>query len=249
MKYAVINPIFNAISILYKRDYYLIQNNVSERSISHKLGCYLQVLYNDYDVDCEYNRNALEENGHTKRIHLYGKSERDVMPDIIVHKRGNNDENLLIVECKKYIGRDLDYDRKKMEFYTTGKFGNLGYTNGAIIVFCNNRDNQIDGSVTVYEKGLPCEKYYYSWKDNNVIPVRVRLPKFSKIIDFVKFNYQIEINSDWILDIKKKYGLPIVYKKYRIKLIQGNYEKCPEEYVRPIVLAYKHFDVLKDIRI
>lgn len=67
MNNAIKNTIFNVVSLLYEWDYHLLENNVSERSIAHKLGCYLQLLFNDYDVDCEYNRNALEEVGYTKR--------------------------------------------------------------------------------------------------------------------------------------------------------------------------------------
>jgi hypothetical protein len=45
-----------AIISLLEEDHYLIQNNVSERAITHKLAEYLQKEFPEYKVDCEYNR-------------------------------------------------------------------------------------------------------------------------------------------------------------------------------------------------
>lgn len=42
---------------LIKKDYYLLANNLSERSITHRLGMYYQDLFPEWDVDCEFNRN------------------------------------------------------------------------------------------------------------------------------------------------------------------------------------------------
>src|SRR5690554_3117010 len=43
---------------LYEKDIILIQNDVSERAITHKLAEYLQRRFPDLHVDCEYNRNV-----------------------------------------------------------------------------------------------------------------------------------------------------------------------------------------------
>ena len=45
-----------AIARLYKKDRFLIDNDLNERSISHKLAEYLQTEFHNFDVDCEYNR-------------------------------------------------------------------------------------------------------------------------------------------------------------------------------------------------
>jgi hypothetical protein len=116
------------IDILYKNDLLLIENNVSERSISHKLAEYLQDEFPDWNVDCEYNRmydqiKVLEgiqecsEQRSTDRIY----------PDIIVHER-NTDKNLVVIEIKININDCCDI--KKLEKLTlrTGKFSyKVGY--------------------------------------------------------------------------------------------------------------------------
>ncbi len=62
-----------------------------ERPISHRLGFYLQPLFGGYVVDCEYNK------------HLQGRKiveEIEFRPDIVVHNRMADADNLLIVEVK-----------------------------------------------------------------------------------------------------------------------------------------------------
>ncbi len=42
---------------LIKNDVYLLENNISERSITHKLAEYYQDIYPLWNVDCEFNKN------------------------------------------------------------------------------------------------------------------------------------------------------------------------------------------------
>jgi hypothetical protein len=94
-----------AIEQFEKDDKALIERNVNERSITHKLAEHLQKVFDEcgYDVDCEYNRRGED----TKRLKFkFSKCEptdidsKTVYPDIIVHKRGKK-ENLLVIEAKK----------------------------------------------------------------------------------------------------------------------------------------------------
>lgn len=45
-----------ALLQLMKNDAYLLENKISERSQTHKLAEYLQLLLPQWNVDCEYNR-------------------------------------------------------------------------------------------------------------------------------------------------------------------------------------------------
>lgn len=47
-----------ALSLVYRNDLYLIRHSVHERSLTFRLGFYLQQLFPDWDVDCEYNKNC-----------------------------------------------------------------------------------------------------------------------------------------------------------------------------------------------
>lgn len=90
-----------AIDKLLHNDTYLLITDNSEQSIAHHIARYLHDNFPEWHVDCEYKRNrdaikrliyAVEPGGNA--------SERDVIPDIIVHHRGT-DENLIAFELKK----------------------------------------------------------------------------------------------------------------------------------------------------
>lgn len=83
-----------ALVKLYEDDYSLIKRKCSERSLVFRLGLYMAYNLADcgLDVDCEYNKNG------DKPKALLGR--RFNFPDIIVHERESNENNLLIVEVK-----------------------------------------------------------------------------------------------------------------------------------------------------
>jgi hypothetical protein len=106
----VCQAVIDALTEFLERDRYLLQVDASERSMAHRLGVYLERRFAGWNIDCEYNRD-----GHRpKEVHLGQEADSEygsrVLPDIIVHNRGS-DDNLLAVEIKKStnpIGDDLD---------------------------------------------------------------------------------------------------------------------------------------------
>ncbi|MFA7708299.1 MAG: hypothetical protein WCX73_05100 [Candidatus Pacearchaeota archaeon] len=125
------------ISKFIIQEEYILVNNLSERCITHKLAEHLKNSFSYYDIDCEYNRMELGVSSQdyvAKTLCL--KSEKvstdsidgdTVFPDIIIHKRGNNEDNYLVVEVKKKSYADKrngdgkeyrDFDRKKLCAYT-----------------------------------------------------------------------------------------------------------------------------------
>jgi hypothetical protein len=114
-----------AVSRLLNEDAYLLEADVNERSISHRLALYLEEEFLDWDVDCEYNRDGHE----PKRLHVNPESipsddtqGTTVYPDIIVHERGKR-SNLLAIEIKKSNGGGGDVDFRKLR----GLRNELGY--------------------------------------------------------------------------------------------------------------------------
>lgn len=124
--------IFCAVRQLEEADGFLLRNTANERTITHRLAMYLDSHFPGWAVDVEYNREGTE--GATKRIldweqvpidEIAGDASREdlvrdmeartVYPDIIVHRRGT-DENLLVIEVKKSSStRAPDVDRRKLE--------------------------------------------------------------------------------------------------------------------------------------
>lgn len=80
----------------------LLKLRVNERAVGATLAhLYVRELFPDHRVDAEYNRVGYD--GSPKRLNLSaecGGENTIVYPDIVVHHRGINDENLLAVEIK-----------------------------------------------------------------------------------------------------------------------------------------------------
>lgn len=123
-----------------KEEKFLLENDVNERSMTHKLAEHLQKEFTEYNVDCEYNRmfgEAYDKEYITKRLDLNDTGKLDVIvyPDIILHSRGT-DLNFLIIEVKKSstkieYKKERAFDIKKIKKYIK----NLNYTNGIFLEF------------------------------------------------------------------------------------------------------------------
>ena len=55
--------VIRAIQMLLRRDSFLLDKDVTERSATHKLAKYLQREFGGWHVDCEYNRVGNNSNG------------------------------------------------------------------------------------------------------------------------------------------------------------------------------------------
>jgi hypothetical protein len=106
-----------ALKDLFDKDGPLLERDAAERAIAAKLAVHLAVLFPDHKVDVEYNRHGLDR----KRVELppncrYGGIKL-ILPDIVVHRRGTDDDNLLVVELKKQTNtkkESRDCDRAKI---------------------------------------------------------------------------------------------------------------------------------------
>lgn len=108
----------DAIDALIANDSVLLDVDIAERALSHQLAHYMALSIGPpLAVDCEYNRHSK----NPKRMLLpRRKSSEDelrattVFPDIIVHQRNDDRNNLIVLEVKK-PGESLDYDQKKLQ--------------------------------------------------------------------------------------------------------------------------------------
>jgi hypothetical protein len=121
------HKIEKAVQCLYKNDHFLITNTTNERSITHKLAEYIQLLFPEWHVDCEYNRR-----GENNQKDIEGQTTS--YPDIIVHLR-NTKRNLLIIEAKSiHAPNHSDRgDKSKIKKYIEDK--RYGYSFGLWICF------------------------------------------------------------------------------------------------------------------
>jgi hypothetical protein len=126
---ALATGVVQAVQALLDRDTYLLQVDVAERTITHRLAIYVEQAFPGWDVDCEYNRD-----GHDPKMIEFGSGDdaeqgSRVFPDVIVHKRGTAD-NLLVFEVKKSSNPEPDErDFAKLRGYCQ----QLGYRHGVFV--------------------------------------------------------------------------------------------------------------------
>jgi len=138
--YEIIVP---AIDLLYStpNDRDLIRRNANERTIVANIYCKVNaILYQmqstnqelaNLGIDVEYNRNDVnpkrvyEKCGSCQKANCFIK-ERNLQhtvssPDMIIHQRGFNDNNQVIIEFKKVNNREdneRDTDKAKLIYFT-----------------------------------------------------------------------------------------------------------------------------------
>jgi hypothetical protein len=92
-------------------------------------------------VDVEYNRHIDD----PKRLQLPRRDALDdevrattVFPDIVVHLRGTDDHNLLVLEVKK-PGESLEYDERKLRAFRE----ELSYHHAAHVILGRNVNDDL----------------------------------------------------------------------------------------------------------
>lgn len=161
VKFEDIKKLVNAaLEKFYKSDRDLIEmsdeeNMISERCMVFHIGGYMKnkmgtlAKFQWADLDCEYNRDM----ENPKRIY-----EDRFIPDLIIHRRRSNKNNLLVIEFKKqYAPRDeKEYDRRKLS-NLTDQDGHYKYNYGLFIEL-----GMHDVNVDVYQEGSLQTKLNYS---------------------------------------------------------------------------------------
>lgn len=106
----------------------LFSINVHERSMTHKFAEYIQVNLKemgfDFIVDCEYNRYGLDPKEISLLKDIVGEEvstasldSKTVFPDIIIHKRGSEGPNMLVIEAKKDASKSSENkDIEKLKY-------------------------------------------------------------------------------------------------------------------------------------
>ncbi len=133
-----------AIDLLVQNDSALLDLGVTERSLSHRLAHYMAlspVVQPPLTVDCEYNRHF----GDPKRLNLPPRDALDreirattVFPDILVHERNSDTNNLIVLELKK-PGEGIAYDELKLRAFRE----ELGYIHTAHVILGRTANNAL----------------------------------------------------------------------------------------------------------
>jgi hypothetical protein len=99
---AALDKVVGAIRDFYVRETHLLERDLGERALTHRLAVSLEKQFPQWNVDCDYNRLG-ERTWRLPKASIVSTDDelgKSIYPDIVVHHRGVP-ENLLAIEVRK----------------------------------------------------------------------------------------------------------------------------------------------------
>lgn len=170
----LIELVFNAAKLFYEENKNIVEElNIHECVLSTRLAFYLQSLlnlnpnceeYKGYIVDCEYNRNGNNVKHCKDLTKKVDEKELSIRPDIIIHKRKEED-NLIVIELKKShsSSKRKDTDKDRLEYFTCKNF-EYKYKLGVFVLIGKEKFE-----LTFFRNGKDFSKFNYSAENNEFI--------------------------------------------------------------------------------
>lgn len=151
------NAVVTSVDLFVENDSKLLELEAHEQAITHRVAVHLENILKEMnlDFDCEYNKhlNDLKRIDLSEINHLDWQScgchactlvknnegrkleEKEFRPDILVHKRNTDEQNLIAIEIKK--DRICSFDKAKLKALTLQN-GEYRYKLGLHLCFLEN---------------------------------------------------------------------------------------------------------------
>jgi len=117
---AELEKIVGAIGEFYAREAFLLEKDLGERALTHRMAVHIERQFDGWEVDCEYNRlgERLLKLPHGSIVSTDDGLGKSIFPDIAVHRRAVP-EPLLVVEVRKEINHQpVEHDHHKLRGLT-----------------------------------------------------------------------------------------------------------------------------------
>ncbi len=109
-----------ALQEFFAREHYLMERDLGERTLTHRLAVCVEKHFSGWEIDCDYDRLGdrtmrLPHGSIVSTDDHFGKS---VYPDIVVHQR-DIPNNLLAIEVRKASNHQpIEHDQHKLKALT-----------------------------------------------------------------------------------------------------------------------------------
>src|ERR1700757_4402510 len=118
--HAELDKVIHALEMFYARETHILEKDLGERTLTHRLAVYLERPFEGWETDCDYSRLGertlrLPKGSIVSTDDHLGKS---VYPDIVVHQRAIPN-NLLAIEVRKASNHQpIEHDQHKLKALT-----------------------------------------------------------------------------------------------------------------------------------
>ncbi|MGY4476876.1 hypothetical protein [Bradyrhizobium sp. USDA 3364] len=154
-----LNKVIAAVQEFYAQEMFLLERDVGERTLTHRLAVYVERQFSGWQIDCNYDRLGertlrLPRGSTISTDDHLGKS---IYPDIVVHQR-DIPNNLLAIELRKDSNHQLlEHDQRKLQALTDPNVW-FAYAMGVLLIVGTNgvslsevyTGGAIDSAVTLW---------------------------------------------------------------------------------------------------
>ena len=115
-----LNKVVAALQEFYARETFLLDKDLGERTLTHRLAVHCEKQFSGWDVDCDFNRlgERTLRLPHGTIVSTDDHLGKSVYPDIVVHQR-EIPNNLLAIEVRKSGNHQpLEHDQHKLKALT-----------------------------------------------------------------------------------------------------------------------------------
>lgn len=208
------NLIIRSLRKLIKDDYYLLEKEVNERSVTHKLAEHLQLLSPEWNIDCEYNKNL--NNQKTLDFTRIVKGVLDKINSHTKERRRNSETQELSRELKNFQKKSLHDESGQLSFL---KFKSKNFESKSYI-------KKVFPDIIAHLRGTR----------NNKIVIEAKLTKNTdqkaRQFDLVKLALFTEANGQYCYDAGYFLELP--------NKINNRFEVCIQPFNDPLIQHINH---------
>ena len=115
-----LNKVVTALREFYANETWLLEHDLGERTLTHRLAVHLEPQFSGWQVDCDYDRlgERTLRLPHGTIVSTDDHLAKSIYPDIVVHQR-EIPNNLLAVEVRKASNHQPpEHDRHKLRALT-----------------------------------------------------------------------------------------------------------------------------------
>src|SRR5262245_55538748 len=113
---AELNKLVAALREFYAHETFLLEKDLGERALSHRLAVHVEKQFAGWEVDCEYDRlgERTLRLPHGTIVSTDEHLAKSIYPDIVVHQR-DIPNNLLAIEIRKASNHQpIEHDQQKL---------------------------------------------------------------------------------------------------------------------------------------
>jgi hypothetical protein len=115
-----LNKLVAAVQEFYAHEAFLMERDLGERTLTHRLAVHVEKQYPNWEIDCDYNRlgERMLRLPHGTIVSTDDTLGKSIYPDIVVHQRAIPN-NLLAIEVRKASNHQaLEHDQQKLRALT-----------------------------------------------------------------------------------------------------------------------------------